>query len=123
MIEEPGLRLGGELLFGKGDAYAIGGVVGRSIVLKVDDDIIGGSVSDFGEETVDDQWGGEYPLKLILEKRAESEIDESSEKDVLRGTLKSLRMRGLDGGLAQFFDIDGVSQSAVTVVIIDLENF
>src|SRR5436190_358073 len=113
---QPSFQLGK----GEGDAGSFPVVV--AIVVDAAKDVFGLGVADFGKDRFDHQGRRENLFEAVLEGWAERETDQAAQGDVFGGAIEAFEMGGFDGGLADFLDVDRMTERGEGVAIINLED-
>jgi hypothetical protein len=79
--------------------------------------------SNFGEQKFDEKWRAENLFEIRFQLRTQTEADETAQTDVVGSAGEGFHVRGVDCGLANFFNVRRMTQTGERVAIEQFENF
>src|SRR5688500_5170262 len=108
MLTQPGDGFVFELLVDMGGHDAIADIFVIAIKVDADEHVFALRLAKFGEDAFDNDRRRINLLESVLERGAERKPDEATQGHIASRAIKTFKMRGFDGRLANLLDVHGV---------------
>lgn len=109
------------MLFGLGlagsDANFVGEKLESAVEVKADDQIGLGLGPNFSEEKFDEEWSAEDLFEIGFELGTEAKADQAAQADIFGSSSEGFHVSGVNGGLADFFDIGRVAEAGESMAV------
>src|SRR5206468_10730997 len=95
----------------------------RAVKVQARDQVLARFNAHFRQQQLHEKRRAENLLEIGFQLRAEPEANQPTQTHVLRCSIESFEMRGIDGRLADFFNVGRMPQSGKSVAVEQFKNF